>query len=340
MVMFPLTFLSNAFVPTDTMPGWLQTFADAQPGLPHHLGDPRPGQRRRGDRPGRLGAARLRGRRGGLRARCRCGASPGRCDAQHRASTRSASARSSRPRRSPYSSRTASSRPGAAASAMARERLPGHHRERPVVAEALAPGRAAGRRARGPSSAVDELGRRGPPAPSPRPGSRRRPSDRSWCRSDAQDVHRRARSRRATWAGCRRIADAAPRASWPRASTTHGSIPVSSAPGNRISRIATTAASNAARAASRRRARSWQLGARTERHAGTAEHGRLQGHRLDLVEHSSARSRSPVEHRRERHARPAACIASSIGMQPRQERDGRARRARRPSRGRRRCSAR
>src|SRR3954453_19273320 len=31
MVMFPLTFLSNAFVPTDTMPSWLQTFADVNP---------------------------------------------------------------------------------------------------------------------------------------------------------------------------------------------------------------------------------------------------------------------------------------------------------------------
>jgi ABC-2 type transport system permease protein len=31
MVMFPLTFLSNAFVPTETMPSWLQTFADANP---------------------------------------------------------------------------------------------------------------------------------------------------------------------------------------------------------------------------------------------------------------------------------------------------------------------
>jgi ABC-2 type transport system permease protein len=31
MVMFPLTFLSNAFVPTDTMPGWLQSFADVNP---------------------------------------------------------------------------------------------------------------------------------------------------------------------------------------------------------------------------------------------------------------------------------------------------------------------
>src|SRR5690349_11758595 len=31
MVMFPLTFLSNAFVPTDTMPTYLQAFADANP---------------------------------------------------------------------------------------------------------------------------------------------------------------------------------------------------------------------------------------------------------------------------------------------------------------------
>ena len=31
MVMFPLTFLSNAFVPTSTMPDWLQAFADVNP---------------------------------------------------------------------------------------------------------------------------------------------------------------------------------------------------------------------------------------------------------------------------------------------------------------------
>jgi ABC-2 type transport system permease protein len=31
MVMFQLTFLSNAFVPTSTMPGWLRAFADANP---------------------------------------------------------------------------------------------------------------------------------------------------------------------------------------------------------------------------------------------------------------------------------------------------------------------
>ena len=31
MIMFPLTFLSNAFVPTSTMPDWLHRFADANP---------------------------------------------------------------------------------------------------------------------------------------------------------------------------------------------------------------------------------------------------------------------------------------------------------------------
>ena len=31
MVMFPLTFLSNAFVPVETLPGWLQTFVNLNP---------------------------------------------------------------------------------------------------------------------------------------------------------------------------------------------------------------------------------------------------------------------------------------------------------------------
>ncbi|MCW2760578.1 MAG: hypothetical protein JWR85_779 [Marmoricola sp.] len=31
MVMFPLTFLSNAYVPTDTMPGWLEAFTKVNP---------------------------------------------------------------------------------------------------------------------------------------------------------------------------------------------------------------------------------------------------------------------------------------------------------------------
>jgi ABC-type multidrug transport system permease subunit len=30
-VMFPLTFVSNAFVQTDTMPGWLQGWVDINP---------------------------------------------------------------------------------------------------------------------------------------------------------------------------------------------------------------------------------------------------------------------------------------------------------------------
>ena len=33
MIMFPLTFLSNAFVPAETLPGWLQAFVEHQPGL-------------------------------------------------------------------------------------------------------------------------------------------------------------------------------------------------------------------------------------------------------------------------------------------------------------------
>jgi daunorubicin/doxorubicin transport system permease protein len=31
MIMFPLTFLSNAYVPVDTLPGWLQTFVNINP---------------------------------------------------------------------------------------------------------------------------------------------------------------------------------------------------------------------------------------------------------------------------------------------------------------------
>jgi daunorubicin/doxorubicin transport system permease protein len=31
MILFPLTFLSNAFVPASTLPGWLQTFVNANP---------------------------------------------------------------------------------------------------------------------------------------------------------------------------------------------------------------------------------------------------------------------------------------------------------------------
>ena len=31
IILFPLTFLSNAFVPVDTLPGWLRTFVNVNP---------------------------------------------------------------------------------------------------------------------------------------------------------------------------------------------------------------------------------------------------------------------------------------------------------------------
>lgn len=31
MILFPLTFMSNAFVPSDTMPGWMQAFVNVNP---------------------------------------------------------------------------------------------------------------------------------------------------------------------------------------------------------------------------------------------------------------------------------------------------------------------
>ena len=71
MVMFPLTFLSNAFVPTDTMPPYLQAFANVNP-VSHIISAIRDlANDGPGDRPGRLGAPRLRRRRRDLRARCR-----------------------------------------------------------------------------------------------------------------------------------------------------------------------------------------------------------------------------------------------------------------------------
>ncbi len=31
LILFPLTFMSNAFVPADTMPGWMQAFVNVNP---------------------------------------------------------------------------------------------------------------------------------------------------------------------------------------------------------------------------------------------------------------------------------------------------------------------
>ena len=47
MIMFPLTFLSNAFVPAETLPGWLQTFVNINPVSLRDLRGPRPDERRR-----------------------------------------------------------------------------------------------------------------------------------------------------------------------------------------------------------------------------------------------------------------------------------------------------
>ena len=68
MIMFPLTFMSNAFVPADTLPGWLEAFVNVNP-VSHVVTAVRDlannGQRHRR---GRLGRPGLRRRGGGLRA--------------------------------------------------------------------------------------------------------------------------------------------------------------------------------------------------------------------------------------------------------------------------------
>ena len=69
MIMFPLTFLSNAFVPAETLPGWLQTFVKVNPvshivtAVRDLMNDGQVTAQRR------LGAARLRRRRRDLRCR-------------------------------------------------------------------------------------------------------------------------------------------------------------------------------------------------------------------------------------------------------------------------------
>ena len=68
MILFPLTFLSNAFVPTGTMPDWLQTFVNINP-VSHivtasrDLANNGHVERRRG-----VGAARVRRHHRGVRA--------------------------------------------------------------------------------------------------------------------------------------------------------------------------------------------------------------------------------------------------------------------------------
>ena len=135
MVMFPLTFLSNAFVPDrhDAAAGCrpsptLNPVSHIISAIRDLAND---GQVTAA---GRLGAARLRRRRRDLRPAVGAELHPEDvrpAGTPDEASTRSASGRSSRPRRPSYSSRTAASRPGAAASARARigsQAITGNHR--------------------------------------------------------------------------------------------------------------------------------------------------------------------------------------------------------------------
>ena len=58
MVMFPLTFLSNAFVPADTLPDWLQTFVKLNP-VSHVVSAVRVAGQRRASSPSEVGWALL-----------------------------------------------------------------------------------------------------------------------------------------------------------------------------------------------------------------------------------------------------------------------------------------
>ena len=50
LLVLPLTFGSNTFVPTDTMPGWLQAFVKVNPITPPGRRGPRADGRRAGGR--------------------------------------------------------------------------------------------------------------------------------------------------------------------------------------------------------------------------------------------------------------------------------------------------
>ena len=80
MVMFPLTFLSNAFVPASTLPDWLQTFVKFNP-VSHVVSAVR-SLANDGPFTGEVGWALLGCGRRGRRSspRCRCAASSGRSD--------------------------------------------------------------------------------------------------------------------------------------------------------------------------------------------------------------------------------------------------------------------
>ena len=128
MVMFPLTFLSNAFVPTDTMPPWLQAFAERS--TRSRTSSPRSATWPTTARSPRRSAGPCSAARSSSRSspRCRCGASPGRCDRAR--APRSTSPRSSRPRRPSYASsrRGDPARPRSAKAASGSQAITGNQR--------------------------------------------------------------------------------------------------------------------------------------------------------------------------------------------------------------------
>ena len=248
MIMFPLTFLSNAFVARrDPARAGCEAFVNVNPvSLVDHR-DPRPDERRRRHRQRRLGAARLRGRRRRSSCRSRCGPTAARCDRQPaearapRSSARSSKrSRLTRQRSSASevrdlvaelgaagrssSARTRSTSPGQRRLGHRQARRPGQARQLPVVAEPVgeheqAYGARGALRVRCGRPAPT---RRARTAPSRRPGSRGSPLAPSRMLRDLAAAGRAqalgASSRRPcrTWAATRRA---------PRRSSIHGSKP-------------------------------------------------------------------------------------------------------------------
>ncbi|WP_278259174.1 ABC transporter permease [Nocardioides convexus] len=122
MIMFPLTFLSNAFVKVETLPSLAGGLRERQPGLARRDRGARPDERGHAHRRGRLGTARLRRGGGGLRAAGRTDLLAQDVTQSRRCRAARASTSRSGPRRSPYSSSTAARTPGACSSHSARAR--------------------------------------------------------------------------------------------------------------------------------------------------------------------------------------------------------------------------
>ena len=308
-----------------------------EPGLPRHLGDPRPRQQRPGH--GATSAGRSSAAPSSSRSsrRCRCGASAGRCEPRRRPAPLGLRRAAPGPggRRTPRGRRPAGRerrRPRAP------QRLPGHHRVTTGCSRTAGPGRAAGRRLLGARIAGREQHRRAQsgqghpgdgvvdraarsamlePRPTPAPRSPARPRRRGW--SSVGVAHGRA-----------------PRGRWPARSASTARGPWARAPGS------ASPASPGDRVVERRERLVASPRASSDLGRGPAQHHRGapddvgRGAPADLVAGCrSASSRSPrrgsrpargpprmLARRRRRAAAPAAGTRQGV-------------RARRPRRGRR-----